>query len=446
MKRVFRTLCSMLTLLAIVISITSPFCIKAEESVDESTETLETLPETISEDMAAGSGFGVWDEILSDDVDDSDTEQIKESETQPTEEETTEETEAPSTTEAPPTTAATTAPTTATKPKSTKSTEPFADRLTKQFDQMTTKEVSDPDRFENFPQYFQDDYPNKRFGSGTIASSGCGITSLAMVATYMTGHPYMPDELAKYFGGYGENNVQRLEYGAQMLRLPIRQADDIYDVMKALKKGDIAILLMNHMSIFTESQHFIVLMGLNDEGKIMVRDSYRPNYDKWNLKNAFVNGFELKDILLGYNGGWIFSFQDMPENPYIYKEEKPYVEPRYPGVELTWEEQQLLAKLIWLEARGESAKGQQAVAEVVLNRLVSGKYGDTLSQVIYGEGQFRTTKFLKDADAWQAQYDALDRALEGPYVLPIDVVHFATYPENNNIWGVIGGHVFCYEG
>ena len=295
-----------------------------------------------------------------------------------------------------------------------------------------------------FPLYSQLDYPNKRFGSGTVATSGCGITSLAMVATYLTGHTYLPDELAGYFGGYGENNVQRLEYGAQQLRLPIRKAGTIRDIFAALKEGDVAILLMNHMSIFTESQHFIVLTGLNENGKIMVADSYPPNYEKWDLKRGFVEGFEEKDLLLGYHGGWIFDVSAVPDDPFIYKEEKPYVEPRYPEVSLTWEEQQLLAKLIWLEARGESAKGQQAVAEVVLNRLVSGKFGNTLSQVIYGEGQFRTTPFLKDAEAWQAQYDAIDDALEGPYVLPMNVMYFATYPENGRIWGQIGGHIFCY--
>lgn len=294
------------------------------------------------------------------------------------------------------------------------------------------------------PLYFQNDYPNDRYANGTVATSGCGITCLAMVATYLTGHTYLPNELARYFGGYGENNIQRLEYGAKQLRLPIRKANNIRQVFAALKEGHVAILLMNHNSIFTQSQHFIVITGLNDAGKIMVHDSYQPNYDKWDLKRGFVEGFDEGDIMLGYDGGWIFDISAMPDDPFIYVEEKPDVEPRYPEVELTWEEQQLLAKLIWLEARGESAEGQQAVAEVVLNRLVSGKFGNTLSQVIYGEGQFRTTPFLKDAESWQAQYEAIDRALEGPYILPMDVMYFATSPENDRVWGKIGGHIFCY--
>ena len=295
-----------------------------------------------------------------------------------------------------------------------------------------------------FPLYSQLDYPNQRYGSGTVATSGCGITSLAMVASYLTGHTYYPDELADYFGSYGENNVQRFEYGAQQLKLPIHKADTVRDIFAAMKNGDVCVLLMNHLSLFTDTQHFIVLTGINEEtGKIMVYDSYPPNYEKWDLKRGFVEGFEEKDLMLGYNGGWIFSVRGMPEVPFIYTEEKPEADPRY-GVELTWEEQQLLAKLIWLEARGESQEGQQAVAEVVLNRLVSGRFGDTLEQVIYGEGQFRTTPFLDEAEAWQAQYEAIDAALDGPSILPMDVMYFATYAENDQVWGQIGGHIFCY--
>lgn len=341
------------------------------------------------------------------------------------------------TTQATETTAATepevtTSPTEATESPQPEETEPSSSAPTK------VKSVN------GFPLYNQLDYPNKRFGSGTVATSGCGITSLAMVATYLTGHTYLPDELAGYFGGYGENNVQRMEYGAKQMRLPIHKADNIRQIFSAMKEGNIAILLMNHLSIFTETQHFIVLNGVTKDGKYMVADSYAPNYEKWDLKRGFEEGFEEKDLLLGYNGGWYFDVSEMPEEPFIYTEEKPDCEPRYPDVELTWDEQQLMAKIIWLEARGESKEGQQAIAEIILNRLVSGKFGNSIHDVIYGEGQFRTTPFLKDADAWQAQYDAIDDALTGPNILPMNVYYFATYPENGRIWGKIGGHIFCY--
>ena len=351
-------------------------------------------------------------------------------------------TETTDSTEEPETTEETAEPTETTE--TTEATEPEATEAEDSDSPQSSASPAKVKTVNGFPLYNQLDYPNKRFGSGTVATSGCGITSLAMVATYLTGHTFLPDELAGYFGGYGENNVQRLEYGAKQMQLPIRKADNIRQIFSAMKEGNIAILLMNHLSIFTESQHFIVLNGMTKDGKYLVADSYAPNYEKWDLKRGFEEGFEEKDLLLGYNGGWIFDVSAMPEEPFIYTEEKPDCEPRYPNVELTWDEQQLMAKIIWLEARGESKEGQQAIAEIILNRLVSGKFGDSIHDVIYGEGQFRTTPFLKDADAWQAQYDAIDDALTGPNILPMNVYYFATYPENGRIWGKIGGHIFCY--
>ena len=265
-----------------------------------------------------------------------------------------------------------------------------------------------------------------------------------MVAGYMTKHEYLPDALADWFGGYGDNNMKRLEYASDKLQLPYRKARNIHDVFQEVRNGNLAILLMNSKSIFTSSQHFIVLAGTTKDGKFMVKDSYAPNYEDPELKNGFETGFTEKELIKGYDGGWIYQLNDMPENPFIYVEEEPYTEPRYPGIELTWEEQQLLAKLIWLEARGESAKGQQAVAEVVLNRLLSQDYPDTLREVIYEEEQFRSVELLETATPWQAQYEALDKALKGPYVLPLNVYYFDTQPIYKRVWGTIGRHTFYY--
>lgn len=51
-------------------------------------------------------------------------------------------------------------------------------------------------------------------------------------------------------------------------------------------------------------------------------------------------------------------------------------------------DQKLLAKLVYAEARGESYKGQVAVAAVVLNRVSSSSFPNTISGVIYQTGAF----------------------------------------------------------
>ena len=84
-------------------------------------------------------------------------------------------------------------------------------------------------------------------------------------------------------------------------------------------------------------------------------------------------------------------------------------------------------------------------AEVILNRLASDSFPDTLEGVIFAPGQFRSIEFLKDAEPIQAQYMAIEKAMYGPYILPEEVVHFATYKTTDYCWGQIGGHYFCYD-
>lgn len=324
-------------------------------------------------------------------------------------------------------------------------TEPVAEDSAELPEDLSIPEDLEETCYHNIPLFSQNDYPQTIYGTGTVANNGCGITCLAMVATYMTRHPYLPDELARYFGGRAENNIARLEYGSDCLQLPYYKATNWHETLAALENGKIAIALMGSDSIFTSGQHFIVLAGMTEDGKIMVNDPNEANYSHWRLKNGFENGFAPGDILCGYSGAWIYDPDAMPEEPFIYTEEREIVECRYPDVTLTWEEIQLLARVIWVEARGECAEGQQAVAEVVLNRLVSDNYADTLYGVIYAENQFNSVPFLDDAEPGQAQYEAIDRALYGPYILSMDVVKFANYIVNDDIWGQIGGHYFFFQ-
>lgn len=294
------------------------------------------------------------------------------------------------------------------------------------------------------PNYYQTDYPDVRFGSGSLATSGCSITCLAMVASYMTGHAYSPPELARYFGGDAHNNMGRLEIGSDALKLPYHKSENWHETLAALKAGKVVIALMGADSLFTNGQHFIVLAGMTEDGRILVNDPNRNNYDYWELKHGFAEGFSEEQILRGYSGGWIYDKDAMPEDPFVYWEEEPQRQYRYGDLSLTRAEEDLLARVIWVEAQGESFEGQQAVAEVVLNRMISRDFPDSLEGVIYAQGQFQSVLYLEEAEAWQVQYEAIERALYGPYVLPVDVVYFSRQAANDHVWGTIGGHVFCY--
>jgi len=73
----------------------------------------------------------------------------------------------------------------------------------------------------------------------------------------------------------------------------------------------------------------------------------------------------------------------------------------------------LLSKLVYAEARGESYKGQVAVAAVVLNRVASASFPNTISGVIYQSGAFSCVSNgainnTPDSTAIRAALDALN--------------------------------------
>jgi len=136
--------------------------------------------------------------------------------------------------------------------------------------------------------------------------------------------------------------------------------------------------------------------------------------------------------------------------PVIAVEVTPEPIPRYAAVDMSEAERQEMAGIIGLEADNQCAEGQQAVAEVILNRVISPDFPDTVHDVLHqGEGtprpQFSTIDNLASAEPVAAQYEAIDAALYGTSILPEDVVFFSRNGENDRVWGKIQDHVFCYK-
>lgn len=127
--------------------------------------------------------------------------------------------------------------------------------------------------------------------------------------------------------------------------------------------------------------------------------------------------------------------------------EESQEEPESRYAPISADERELIARVVYLEARGEPAEGQQAVAEVILNRVAAENFPDRIADVIHQENpqQFTTAPYIDKAEPGAEQYAAVDAALYGEPVLPLDVVYFSREPENGNLWGIIGGHSFCYQ-
>ena len=139
--------------------------------------------------------------------------------------------------------------------------------------------------------------------------------------------------------------------------------------------------------------------------------------------------------------------EETPEEP-----EEPPVEPepenRYAELHFSDEDVYILACLVYHEARGESFEGQVAVVEVVLNRMLSDYFPDTVEEVVfqkYGDvWQFSPAPYLYSAEPDKEQYLAVHTAIEErEHILSEDTVYFSTAPYNESVDMIIGNHYFC---
>ena len=167
------------------------------------------------------------------------------------------------------------------------------------------EEVYEPVIINEVPRYNQNDYPHIPYSQGSVATSGCGITCLAMVATYLLNEEHLPDECGLAYNKTAYDNGTRMENGIRDLGLAyLGKVYTKAETIEALEDGKILIALVNPDSIFTNYGHFIVLTGINEDGKYTVND---PNGYNWNrYSDGFENGFEEWQIFQGYCGAWVF--------------------------------------------------------------------------------------------------------------------------------------------
>jgi spore germination cell wall hydrolase CwlJ-like protein len=120
-------------------------------------------------------------------------------------------------------------------------------------------------------------------------------------------------------------------------------------------------------------------------------------------------------------------------------------------------ERDLLARLVHAEAEGESFAGKVAVASVVMNRVKSGLFANTITGVVYGKdgGYYQFTPVLDgriNNPASSTTYDAVDKVLSGGSTLPSKVMWFLNpstsvsswITSNKTLYKRIGNHDFYY--
>ena len=162
------------------------------------------------------------------------------------------------------------------------------------------------------PQYIQQDYPNVRYGgyTGTVAKNGCGITTLAMFASYMMDEIHDPAEMAGYFQRYATpkgTEYRLFDDVAPFMGFEfIKRTSSWKTAAEALEAGHMVISLQTP-GPFTSAAHFILLMHFNEAGKVEIRDANIVNHQSRFAKtDYFENGFPAEVITTADYLYWIY--------------------------------------------------------------------------------------------------------------------------------------------
>lgn len=152
---------------------------------------------------------------------------------------------------------------------------------------VTARDILYPDiaheRFPEVPLYLQQDYPGTMYGGFELRTNGCGITSMAMLASYMADEELTPPEMCARYGRYSHaNGTDGMIFIYEPSAMGFYLREKTYEPAKAkaaLEEGQIVISLQ-HKGYWTRGGHYIVLEKITPEGLVQVRDSNIYNYGK----------------------------------------------------------------------------------------------------------------------------------------------------------------------
>jgi hypothetical protein len=165
----------------------------------------------------------------------------------------------------------------------------------------TTDDISIEEEYikGEIPHFIQWDerWGYSKYGEDYFAVNGCGPTSLAMVIVGLTGDTTVnPRVICEYSeeNGYIVDGVgtswQLMKDGAKAFGLEAKELPlDENVIINTLKEGNPIIMSMGP-GTFTTMGHYIVLTGVDSEGKIIVNDSdSKIRSDKtWDV-DVFIN-------------------------------------------------------------------------------------------------------------------------------------------------------------
>ena len=150
--------------------------------------------------------------------------------------------------------------------------------------------------YKHFKQ-FEGSYANNAYWNGTIHSSGCGPTSVAILASGLTNLNYTPaDTAAQMMNRHSTNCTSSIYLKEQMdsigLNSEITNNPTAEQIKNNLKNGKVMLVSVNSNTIFTGGSHIMALVDINTQDQVYICNPGSRSLYGW---------YDVSEIMKGCN-------------------------------------------------------------------------------------------------------------------------------------------------
>ena len=148
--------------------------------------------------------------------------------------------------------------------------------------------------YKHFKQY-EGSYAEKPYWTSTIHHSGCGPTSVAILASGLVNSSTTPAEIAEEMNrNYGLTSYETLnkEMNALGMVSNVIQSPSANDIKTNLQDGKVMLVSVNGNTMFTDNSHIMAIVDINSSGQVYICNPGSSSLYGW---------YDISEVMKGCN-------------------------------------------------------------------------------------------------------------------------------------------------
>lgn len=137
--------------------------------------------------------------------------------------------------------------------------------------------------YKQFKQY-KGTYANNPYWTGTIYDSGCGPTSVSILASGLTNNNYTPADIAAEMNSkYGLTSYDTLKQEMDSLGMAaeVDHSPTVQKIQDNLRNGKVLLVSVQGGTIFTNNSHIMAVVDINEQGQVYISNPSSDTLNGW---------------------------------------------------------------------------------------------------------------------------------------------------------------------